>query len=205
MKKKEINYDLILVILVAIVGLVGIFNVVEIKFTVDNSQESLIGQAFFSSEDELLRNNAKKFFIAPDGNDNNPGTLERPFKTIEKAKDFVRTINKDMKRDIIVYLRQGIYSLDSTLEFDSRDSGTNGFNIIYRSFPREDVIISGDFSANPMNTPELLENALIGNLVHPKHIEGAISVAYQENQIDIPGVTPDDFVKAIQLSVKDLF
>ena len=69
----------------------------------------------------------------------------------------------------------------------------------------KDVIISGDFSANPMNTPELLENALIGKLVHPKHIESAISVAYQENQIDIPGVTPDDFVKAIQLSVKDLF
>ncbi len=69
----------------------------------------------------------------------------------------------------------------------------------------KDIIISGDFSANPMNTPEVLENALIGKLVHPKHIESAISIAYQEHKLDIPGVSPNDFVKAIELSVKDLF
>ena len=69
----------------------------------------------------------------------------------------------------------------------------------------KDIVISGDFSANPMNTPEILENALIGKLVHPKHIESAISIAYQENKLDIPGVTPIDFVKAIELSLKDLF
>jgi len=69
----------------------------------------------------------------------------------------------------------------------------------------KDIIISGDFSANPMNTPELLENALIGTLANPKHIYSAVSKAIQKNKIDIPGVTPDDFAKAFELTLKDLF
>ncbi|NHJ49202.1 MAG: hypothetical protein FK733_15545 [Asgard group archaeon] len=69
----------------------------------------------------------------------------------------------------------------------------------------KDIAISGDFSSKPMNAPELLENALIGKLAHPKHVYSAVAIAYQEHQLDIPGVTPDDFVKTIELAVKDLF
>ena len=69
----------------------------------------------------------------------------------------------------------------------------------------KDVMISGDFSANPMNAPELIENSLIGKLVHPKHIYSNIAQVYQSEKIDIPGVTPDDFLKAFELSIKDLF
>ncbi len=69
----------------------------------------------------------------------------------------------------------------------------------------KDIIISGDFSAHPMNTPELIENALIGKLLNPKHIYANVSQVFDSEKIDIPGVTPDDFVKAIELSVKDLF
>jgi lipoate-protein ligase A len=69
----------------------------------------------------------------------------------------------------------------------------------------KDVVISGDFSSTPMNASEILENALIGKLVHPKHVYSAIATAYQEHKLDIPGVTSDDFVKLIVLATKDLF
>jgi len=69
----------------------------------------------------------------------------------------------------------------------------------------KDVIISGDFSAEPMNTPELIENALVGTLLNPKHIYSKVAQVFDSENIDIPGVSPDDFVKAIELSVKDLF
>ena len=69
----------------------------------------------------------------------------------------------------------------------------------------KDIIISGDFSAQPMNAPELIENALIGTLVNPKHIYSKVAQVFDSEKIDIPGVTPDDFVKAFELSVKDLF
>ncbi|HUT81649.1 MAG TPA: lipoate--protein ligase [Candidatus Bathyarchaeia archaeon] len=69
----------------------------------------------------------------------------------------------------------------------------------------KDMMISGDFSAQPNNAPELIENSLIGTLLHPKHIYAAVSQVFQSEKVDIPGVTPDDFVKAVELSVKDLF
>ncbi|MBN1330426.1 MAG: hypothetical protein JXA54_13210 [Candidatus Heimdallarchaeota archaeon] len=69
----------------------------------------------------------------------------------------------------------------------------------------KDIIISGDFTSKPSNAPELIENALIGTLLHPKHIYASVTQVYQSESIDIPGVTSDDFVKAIELSIKDLF
>lgn len=82
--------------------------------------------------------------MSPEGNDANPGTIDRPFATIERARDAVREINRNMTGDIIVYLRDGTYRLERTLEFDERDSGTNGYRVIYQAYPGESPIISGE-------------------------------------------------------------
>lgn len=83
------------------------------------------------------------YYVSPTGDDSNPGTEVRPFRTISKARDAVRTINRDMRQDIMVNLRGGTYSLDQTLTLDARDSGMNGHIVIYRSYPGEEVVISG--------------------------------------------------------------
>ena len=67
-----------------------------------------------------------------------------------------------------------------------------------------DIIISGDFSTKPLNAPELIENALKGSLINPKEYINALSRVFQKNKIEIPGVTIDDFVKSIELSIKDI-
>ena len=58
------------------------------------------------------------FHVSLGGSDRNPGTLEQPFETIERAQEAVRLINKDMQEDIIVYIRGGRYYLNST-KFES--------------------------------------------------------------------------------------
>ncbi|MHA1440972.1 MAG: lipoate protein ligase C-terminal domain-containing protein, partial [Candidatus Heimdallarchaeota archaeon] len=68
-----------------------------------------------------------------------------------------------------------------------------------------DIIVSGDFSANPMNATEILENALLKQNLDLEELKTTLTKTYSENALDIPGVTPEDFVKAIELSVKDLF
>jgi hypothetical protein len=83
------------------------------------------------------------YYVSPGGNDSNPGTESQPFKTLTKAQDTVRTVNKSMAQDIVVYLRGGTYKLEQTLLFDARDSGTNGHNIIYKSYPGEKAAICG--------------------------------------------------------------
>jgi hypothetical protein len=84
------------------------------------------------------------FYVDPDcGSDSHSGSLAFPFQTIEKARDTVRTINGSMTGDIVVYLRGGIYSLGEALKLDARDSGSNGFRVIYRNYPYEEPILDG--------------------------------------------------------------
>src|SRR5512141_2803891 len=70
-------------------------------------------------------------YVAPDGDDANPGTLAQPLKTIGKARDLVRTKNAAMTGDITVYLRKGTYQQTETLTFTNADSGTGGFSVKY--------------------------------------------------------------------------
>ena len=73
----------------------------------------------------------KELYVSASGNDSNQGTKDKPFKTIERAKEEVRKINKKMTGDIVVNLL-GEFFIDETLTFDAEDSGSNGFDVIYR-------------------------------------------------------------------------
>ena len=61
------------------------------------------------------------FHVAPTGNDKNPGTAEKPFATLEKARDAAR-VSADATKTI--HLAKGRYFLAETLKLDERDSGT---------------------------------------------------------------------------------
>ncbi|MFI7300722.1 right-handed parallel beta-helix repeat-containing protein, partial [Streptomyces sp. NPDC050121] len=62
------------------------------------------------------------YYVAPNGNDGNPGTITAPFKTLQHARDVVRMVNDNMTGDINVYLRGGNYPVSSTIGFTSADS-----------------------------------------------------------------------------------
>jgi len=83
------------------------------------------------------------YYVAPDGNDTNPGTIASPFRTLQRARDVVRTINGNMTGDIYVYLRGGSYPVSSTIEFGPSDSGTNGYRIIYAAYANETPVLEG--------------------------------------------------------------
>jgi hypothetical protein len=83
------------------------------------------------------------YYVAPTGSDSNAGTIDAPFQTITKARDVVRTINKNMTGDIYVYLRGGDYRITSTITFGPEDSGTNGYRIFYKSYEGETPVLNG--------------------------------------------------------------
>lgn len=85
----------------------------------------------------------QSFYVSPLGDDNNPGNPGMPFRTIEKARQAIRGVNGSMTGDIYVYLEDGTYTLDGTLNFDSLDSGTNGYNVIYTADTGANPVISG--------------------------------------------------------------
>jgi hypothetical protein len=82
-------------------------------------------------------------YVAPDGDDDNPGTLERPFKTVGKARDVARSMTSAGAGDITVYLRGGTYPQTSTLTFTDADSGKGGFYVRYMAYQNERPLITG--------------------------------------------------------------
>jgi len=82
-------------------------------------------------------------YVSPDGDDANAGTQDAPFRTIGRARDEVRTLNRDMREDIVVVLRGGVYELDAPLTFDHRDSGAGKHRVIYRAAEGEQPVLSG--------------------------------------------------------------
>ncbi|MCZ7439394.1 RICIN domain-containing protein [Micromonospora sp. WMMC241] len=83
------------------------------------------------------------FYVAPGGDDANPGTIQSPFRTLQRARDVVRTVNAGMTGDINVFLRGGTYPVGSTIEFGPGDSGTNGFRVVYAAYPGERPVLDG--------------------------------------------------------------
>ncbi|WP_327043614.1 ricin-type beta-trefoil lectin domain protein [Microbispora sp. NBC_01189] len=83
------------------------------------------------------------YYVAPDGNDANPGTVTSPFRTLQRARDVVRTVNANMTGDIYVYLRGGTYSVSSTIDFTPADSGTNGYRVVYAAYQNETPVLTG--------------------------------------------------------------
>ncbi|MBR3836275.1 MAG: right-handed parallel beta-helix repeat-containing protein [Clostridia bacterium] len=75
--------------------------------------------------------------VAPDGNDSNPGTVEAPLKTLEKAKELLKTLSTD--ETVTVWFREGTYTISETVKFTSADKS----NVLYRSYPEENVVFSG--------------------------------------------------------------
>lgn len=75
----------------------------------------------------------KTFYVSASGNDASMGSKDAPWKTLQKARDEIRRINRTMKGDIVVSIREGEYFLDNTLEFSEQDSGFNGCRVIYRN------------------------------------------------------------------------
>ncbi|MFI5897590.1 ricin-type beta-trefoil lectin domain protein [Actinoplanes sp. NPDC051513] len=83
------------------------------------------------------------FYVAPDGDDGNPGSITAPFRTVQHARDVVRTAKATMTGDIYVYLRGGSYPVSSTIEFGPSDSGTGNYRVVYAAYPNETPVLEG--------------------------------------------------------------
>jgi hypothetical protein len=85
---------------------------------------------------------AVEFYVSPDGNDTNPGTRERPFASLDHARQVVANrVNKS--EHVTVFLAGGIYYLPDTLVFHTADSGTKNATITYTAMAGQTPVISG--------------------------------------------------------------
>ena len=86
-----------------------------------------------------------EFFVAPDGNDANPGSGSKPFATFHRAQQAVRATRKSVPEEAVtVTFRRGTYHLTQTLEFTAEDSGAAALKPVrYVGENGGEVVISG--------------------------------------------------------------
>ena len=108
------------------------------------------------------------FYVAPDGDNSNPGTIDKPFATIEGARDALRALKESNgigPDGAVVYLRGGNYAISETISFDQRDSGTKDAPILYRNYPDEKVNFIGGASIEWSEFSKLTDESVLERIV----------------------------------------
>jgi hypothetical protein len=77
------------------------------------------------------------YYVAPAGNDANPGTLAKPFASLQRAQQAAR------QKPGAVFLRGGTYYLPEPLIFTAEDSGTKDAPAVFQAYENERPVLSG--------------------------------------------------------------
>ena len=96
-----------------------------------------------SAENDPPSPSGATLYLAPDGDDANPGTEAQPFATLARARDAVRELKQTVLGPVTVLVRGGTYYLSEPLMFAPEDSGTASQPITYAAYPGEKPTISG--------------------------------------------------------------
>ena len=85
--------------------------------------------------------------VSPSGDDAADGTVDHPFRTLERAQRAVREVNND--HDVVVRLARGIYRIDHPLIFRAADGGRNGHTVTWsEAAPGAQPVISGGLAVS---------------------------------------------------------
>ena len=96
---------------------------------------------------ERISNPALRLFIAPEGDDGNPGTEQRPFRTLERGRDAVRELKQEgplPDGGVAIMLKGGVYRRETqSFELMAEDSGTTVAPVMYQAVPGETPVLRG--------------------------------------------------------------
>jgi Right handed beta helix region len=82
----------------------------------------------------------REFYVSTKGNDSWAGTLRRPFRTLEHARDAARSAKAE---GATVLVRGGDYLLAGSFRLTEADSGTEARPVVYRNYGHEVVRLVG--------------------------------------------------------------
>jgi len=103
-----------------------------------------------------------EFFVSTEGRDANPGTREKPFATLDRARDAVRQLKP--KTPVTVWLRGGVYRLSKPFALTAEDSGTPEAPIVYRALGTETVSLMGGVPVPPEAFRPVTDSATLKRL-----------------------------------------
>lgn len=81
------------------------------------------------------------FNVSPLGDDAADGSAARPFKSLTRAQQAVRSVNSNA--NVVVVLADGVYRLADPLNFAAADGGQDGNSVTWQAAPNAAPVIAG--------------------------------------------------------------
>ena len=114
-----------------------------------------------------------QIYVAPNGNDSNPGTIDKPLESIQKAQEyasagdtvFIRGGTYKVREDQISRVVSSLFACISYLD----KSGTEGNTIKYWAYPGETPVF--DFSDVKPANQRVVGIYIVGSYIHIKGLE----------------------------------
>ncbi|MBQ6020225.1 MAG: right-handed parallel beta-helix repeat-containing protein [Clostridia bacterium] len=144
-RKKQKNRPLAaLAFLLSIIATLGSMAPTQLPYYYKRQYEKFASPVAGKEVEPLKRQLAvdADFYVSPDGNDENDGSFESPFQTVERARDAVRALDKAGRTGVTVALKAGEYRV-SSLVFTAEDGGTQDCPVTYRAYGDGEVALNG--------------------------------------------------------------
>lgn len=125
---------------------------------------------------------AAEVHVAPHGSDTNPGTADRPFASLERARDAIREARRRSPRQAMtIWLHGGRYPRQRSLELDATDSGSPQAPLVIAARPGQQPVLSGMATLpkaifQPVTDPQVL-NRIIDPAVRPRLLAADLRAA----------------------------
>lgn len=93
---------------------------------------------------------AQPIYVAPSGNDKNPGTLQKPLATLTAARNRARLLRRQKPpvKPIEIVVRKGEYILTEPLLLTAEDSGTEAAPLVIKGEPGSMPVFYGGIRLN---------------------------------------------------------
>lgn len=108
-------------------------------------------------------------YVSPSGTDGGDGSLEKPYATLEQARDKLQTVTKSEYDKINVVLRGGTYILEKGFVLSSQDSGKENVPIVYTEYPGEEAIITGATKLDPDKFILVTDESILSKIPEEAH------------------------------------
>jgi hypothetical protein len=102
------------------------------------------------------------FNVSPRGDDAGDGTATRPFKSLTRVQQAVRTVNT--KANVIVVLGDGIYRLTEPLQFRAADGGQGGTAVTWQADPGASPVIAGSISVGQWKVHDAARHLYVADI-----------------------------------------
>ncbi|MBU3025542.1 right-handed parallel beta-helix repeat-containing protein [Zobellia galactanivorans] len=125
-----------------------------------------------------------KFYVGPNGKDNNPGTKNKPFKSLEAARNAIRNLKTTKglpNGGVEVVVLKGTYFIENEFQLLKEDSGSPDRPVVYSGEASDEVIFSSGAELNVKKLQKVKNEKLLARL-HPKARGKVMSIDLTKHQ-----------------------